>query len=163
MKTLQFPDFRPEQAVAIYAKISLRNRAEEDLFYQGGRVYRHVDSDRNPYRLDVTASWSYAEPLVRELGTAMQRVMDARDANHANIIHLSTDEQDVLLRIAHRQPPLLRSVEDLRQLMYPRVAAKFYRDKLCLVCELDVLSEGGRHHPDCPVAIFDGESRESKK
>ncbi len=158
MKTLQFPGFRPKQAVRLRAKISLRDKGEEDLFFQGKPLSKWDFPRINPYNIDMITSWSIVEPHIRELGTALQRVMDFRDETHANIIQVNIDGQNFLLRIAHRRPPIFRSVADLRQLMYPSVANKFYRDKLCVVCELDVLSEGGRHHPDCPVAIFDGES-----
>ncbi len=33
---------------------------------------------------------------------------------------------------------------------------RFYRERLCVVCEYDVLSEGGQHAPDCPVRYLDG-------
>ena len=67
------------------------------------------------------------------------------DANTRAIIHAPHHQYNMLLTAWSR---------DLLRMM--ACVNRFYRERLCVVCEYDVLSEGGRHAHDCPVQYLDG-------
>lgn len=47
-------------------------------------------------------------------------------------------------------------MDALGGLLRPEWIARFFRERVCLVCEMDVLSEGGRHTEECPVGLLLG-------
>lgn len=70
--------------------------------------------------------------------------------------HGGDSDDEKLLYIITATDWVCLCMDSIKAVMVHDRYKKFFRELCCVVCELDVLSEGGRHHPDCPVGALFG-------
>lgn len=141
-------DFPSWSTLIIYLPLSDRGAAKELFMMQGAQ-------ERAAYGTYLCPSDQVDEQLQEfYVRWGRRTVLVAMECLDAEII------RHVLLPYQHRKMP----VDQWAPLIARLSCARFYRDGLCVVCEYDVLSEGGAHAQDCPVSVmdmsyFNGENR----